>query len=249
MPTPLTEVEILRSISPFFEEDFQRLKESHLQPREEIYCACNCSINTPYESGDQRYNTFTWGYFLLTNHRRLMVSYYASPTTGEIVYFKGYVEGGFFEKFTGLKSDWRRWAFPPYVTADEMKDEKLLNAFWKQRLVIERQLMTVSAVKQGRVSVKSNGQQINLVEFDFWDDSNRKRHVAFEPGPGKLVYDLTLHAIHNGGRIAQEKPDNNGDQASDEIVKLLEALVKLQTQGILTNEEFENKKRELLKRL
>lgn len=240
MSHPLTEQEVLQQLAPCFHAHYRKLQQTHIQNSEDIYAVTACSINDFRESEYQCSTSNHLGYMVLTTHRRLLIGLsHTPPTVKWIVYYKRHIEAGLTAKFFGVRSDWRRWALPPYPNTFP-EDARFF--------VVEKQLRTVEKVIKSDFELSHEGKRVNLREFSFSDDRKHAWFVAFEAIDGKKIYDLMLSAIHNGGRLAF-LPETPPQIATSDVTELLQKLSDLHKAGVLTDDEFNAKKQELLRRI
>jgi len=61
MAMPMTEEQVFANIGSPFHTEFKKLRQTHLQPDENIFAAANCSVDDFF------------GFFLVTTYRAILV--------------------------------------------------------------------------------------------------------------------------------------------------------------------------------
>jgi len=99
-----------------------------------------------------------------------------------------------------------------------------------------------------------------FLNLEFTDDTGTSLGAVFGKGPGsdiQTVYSRIVERKQNRLRSLPNKPDKedvaarkpSADSAGTDVVAQIEKLARLRDQKLLTEEEFQAKKRELLNRL
>lgn len=235
MFNPLTEKQIFENLSPCFHDDFRTLNQTHIQPNEQIYATFNASFSIPQSYEERKFNSNNWGYVVFTTYRRLLIMFGELGRDNEepILYFKRNIDGKFWDKDFRSRTDNRYWFAPSVKPLSEYN--------YKNRYFREHQLANLKNVRRFTYSVEYKGSPIKLAEFQFTDV-----YTVFDEENGKLIYSLLQYAIQYGGSLASNQETNLSQQ---DIPQLLEALAKLLESGIITQDEFEDKKKEFLSRL
>ena len=218
MATAMTEEQALANISTIFHAEFRRLKQTHLQPDENIFAAVDCSSSKHF------------GFFVVTTYRAILVRFRADRKRQKVRYYK---EGGGF--FSQTVADERFWFFP--------SSTPLLESELKDREYREGLLSGIVAVERREYSMFSGGQQLQIVELNYIERDKSWHNclipTAFETQTGQTIYNLIQTAIQHGGRIQTRSE-------SDEVISQLERLAILHKTGDLTDEEFSVAKAKLL---
>lgn len=219
MSTRLTQEEVLASISPLFHAEYAWLKDAHLQPSEPVFAAADVGGEL-------------FGFAVVTSSRVLAIQYrtsgiFEASRAKTPIYREG---GGFFDKVAAVYS-W--YDLSPPLSRSEIRSRKV--ADWRLD-EFARDL------KRREYVIRLAKHSLKLVELRMhlgWGP----RYV-FKEEAGKTIYDLIQVAAQNQGWIPPEEtaPDHSSSG-------LIDALARLHQAGVLTDQEFEQKKKELLNRL
>ncbi len=220
---------------PFFAEDFQRLRKENIWTHESIRYVANCNYIGRF------------GYIVITSDRVICVCFGSTST-----------------RFSLLPLDWGNYftgrslvkiPVDPYIMEIRYTPHP---PFTKEELdarhVYEVPLINISGVekhKDSEVSIEGRKFQVLPLELkgigiggEFWPPVLPKMLFFFDPDDGKRAYEL-LGAAATRGRIPLSPPPS---QKTD-IPELLQALAKLRDSGVITEQEFEKKKEELLSQI
>jgi hypothetical protein len=121
----------------------------------------------------------------------------------------------------------------------------------ESRFLEETPLKQISQVKvHNEYPTEYGGRKTTIVELQFSLSTGmlfpRYNSICFyDLKQGKAVYDIIQNAMQGTLIVPKFEPK----QAQPDIPALIEALAKLHGEGILSDQEFETKKRELLSRL
>jgi hypothetical protein len=236
MVKPLTEEQIFDSLNEHFHEDFKQLRKTHLQQNENIFAIHACSLAHPYYINDE-HTTRTlcaWGYIVITQYRRITVTFQPSQVH-LVTYLKRNTEGNFFEVLTGSRTDNRDYIFPRVLDKYHLKP----------REVGEMLHTKISSILRNEYIANYKDEKIEIVELNF----GTKWYTSFEAERGQAVYNLMQLIVKNGGSVPLEPADTLNNASDENISNLLKHLAELHKAGILTDSEFQEKKKDLLSRL
>lgn len=224
MPSPLTEQEVLASISPIFHTEYEWLKNTHLQPNELVFAAADCSEAA--EGGRE------FGFVVVSSYRILRVIYETRNRAKKRIYKIGSI----FDEPGTLKRESCWFDLSSSLSGVELQC----------RNVKEIQLKNIIRVERSDHTVKNAGQYLKLIELTIVLEERTWGYlrVMFSAERGQMFYDLIQTAVQNQGGIPTEEANKISS-----IPGLIEALGRLHQAGVLTDQEFEQKKRELLNRL
>jgi len=229
VPTPLSEQQILASLSPLYHAQYAWLKKTRLQSDEAVFAVADCSFPA--------YGT-EFGFVVVSAYRILKVEYQTREIFGrssKLVYKEG---GGFFS--SPMSSPERKCCWFDLSSP-------LSRGETGRRRVVETQLKLIQETDRRDFAIRFAGERLALTELIFSYPqrfgSTYLRIVLATPS-AKSVYDLIQTAAQSNDQILTvETRKETG------IPGLIDSLARLHQAGVLTDQEFEQKKQELLKRL
>lgn len=114
--------------------------------------------------------------------------------------------------------------------------------------VHDQQYNQIKGITRNGYAVKDKeGNAIQLVELRFeFQDRAGDWYKAFKAQDGNHILQLLNTAMQCGGKLATEPVAGSTDASASEIVRLIEALGELRKADVLTEQEFEQKKSQLL---
>lgn len=213
---------------PLFAEDYQKLKSELLWKHETIHFVGNCSFIARF------------GYIVITSERVICVCF-GSTTPGLFSHFGGRAR-------VKIKVDVHiaeiRYTPNPPLTKDELNTRRvfevpLVNITWldKQKeyeVSIENQKLRVLPIRLKGIAIGG----------ELWPPVFPELFFFFDSEDGKRAYEL-LGIASTRGRI----PISHSSAEKKDVPELLQALAKLHDNGVITEQEFENKKKDLLSRM
>lgn len=204
---------------PFFREDFERVKRELIRTHESILFIAQCSFPRSF------------GYIALTSERLIGVA------------FQNYDTG-----FLAPRRD--QVGFGRYDPTS-LPNSPLTSEGIKTRRVFEVPLRNVLNVTRDDVDATIYSRKTTVVRLRLtilgespYKESPSQNLFFFDMQDGKTAYDFLGTAGTQGSGSGFQQSSSGTD-----IPVLLEALDKLHRSGILTDQEFESKKRELLSRI
>lgn len=228
MPIPLAEQQVLANISKAFHDEFRQLQNTRFQPSEKIFVAANCS------QANFRFAKKSFGFFIVTSYRVILVLF---DTTGRqrVPYYKP--EHGITDFIFGSADSERFWISPnPALSPTELRTRK----------INEMLLSSIKTCQRKDYPATRDGLQIIELAFQGTGLRETLGSIALNLDEGQAIYNLIQTTIQNGGKIPSE---NALADSQAEILNLIEQLGKLHAAKVLTDEEFEQKKKDLLSRL
>lgn len=232
MISPMNQTDVLNSLASVFHARFKTLYNERIYSHEDIFCAGNFTTN--YEGAGTVQN-FAWGFFIITTARCIEVTYSGDYNSKTIWYYGA--EPGFFDTMMGKNRSpktRRIWAIPSQTSHEAIiKTEKIdIGNIWN------------NFIKKD-YSIVHDGLELNLIELFFPPRHSSGEYKVFEASVGERVLSLVDLARQNRGKIPRSSPQI----ANNDVLALLDSLAQLHQAGILTDEEFQRKKQELLSRL
>ena len=227
-----TEAQTLENLSPFYRPLFKKIRQEKIYSEEPILYAADFT-------GNDNSGTIDWGFMIFTDRRYLKVFRRGDGVSG-ISYYRS---GTNWDKIMGKRVADRRWMEPHKSYKESYLAKLELPDCW------DFEYSTLKGVVKNSYSVSYNSQDIQLIELRL---EFHNRHVdiykTFKAGDGEFVYSLLNLAMQNRGKIPISTP-SHFEGHNSEITHLIASLADLYTMGILTDSEFEQKKKALLERL
>lgn len=220
-PTPMSEEQILANLAEGFLADWQRFKTHMLHPDETVFYVANYS----WASYSMTYGDFRGhhqGLIIITDHRQVDIDYQRT-------------KGGFFEK-----KKVRNPKEP--IDTTRLKGPTILEGELGGKYVVPGQPTRYFELSSGEKVIALLGS----------GGEGGQGYKNFFPEDAYAIHRLILTAKRNGGRIPvgnQGFPNDANSNGQESIPKLIEALAELHQKGIITDEEFQEKKADLLSRL
>jgi len=123
MAMPMTEEQVFANIGSPFHTEFKKLRQTHLQPDENIFAAANCSVDDFF------------GFFLVTTYRAILVCFRADRKRQRIRYYKE--GGGFFSSTIPDERFWFALSSTP-LSESELKTRVVQDALLSSIVRVER---------------------------------------------------------------------------------------------------------------
>jgi hypothetical protein len=209
-----------------FQADCARLEQERIRPSESIQWAADAAFPGKwYRTGKRWWDKPAFGYWVLTSERLIRVWFV--PETG-LFSSRRFLK----DRVEGTDDEWRVF-LPP--------DSPLSAKEQASRHVKEAQVSRIIDVSLNRAewrqatlfTVEASVVPSGTVWSYFWSQ-----------GDAEGLYRILQEVA---GANLGPSPTSHASEAT--VPALLEALAKLRESGVLTDEEFENKKRELLRRI
>jgi hypothetical protein len=229
MITPIDDTKASQNIFPVFRPIFNLIRKNYIQPFEKIFAVACCNYMNEYGFQDP-------SLVVVSEHRWIRANFTSSPLyVKEVTYRK--LGSGLGSLFGGQHKKWK-WV-------EIVKPDGLRSTTWgddPQRDVFIRELplSKVQVIKRVDYKVEFENQPLSLVEISFPNNID----IVFRESDGNIVYAALQEAAKNDGhiQIIQENTAYNPTESLRKLKELLES-------GLVSEAEYELKKKEILARL
>lgn len=187
--------QIFNNISLHFHSDFALLQKTIIQPNEKVLYACNRSISTINGFTDPIVKRMWFGYYVITQFRRLSVIFggweiFGSGENKQGIFYPQQTLGN---KIFGGEKDRRYWWYPPYFEIIDAYERHFSESRVKEIMDFSRNDYLVTP---------KNKLPINLVEFKVkTSDVSFRNYFTYQADDGQKVYDLLQYSWQNNGSI------------------------------------------------
>lgn len=235
MISPKSPKKIADNLSPWYRSLFTVTVNEQVYAGEDVVFTCDYS-----GVGMFPYNEY--GFLIFTTRRYLKV-FATDEFLGE-TYFKS---GTLFDRLNGREVENRKWIDP-----SEHYKEKYLNSLELPRFA-DFEYSSIKGIIKTNYEIEVNEEVLKLTEirWDFNDEVSStearwNKYYVFKKIDGEQVYKLVNVALQNDGKVI---PATKEKATDSKTILLLNQLADLHKAGVLTDEEFERKKKDILKRL
>lgn len=240
---PLSKEDAINNLAPSYHYTFRRLFDTHIQPDEVIYLAANASVISERTHDDQKERVSHACFVVITNCRWFSAGM-SWMNSGGVVYRKAGEHPAaipLLDKFFKHK-----WVFPP----SELPRPGSLLYLWTKQPLHERigEFIYIQSLRdlpdvrsKDYFSITHKGQEIKLIEIGY-----NETWWTFEEEDGNLAYELLRISAQSNGDIPN---DRNLDSSMSDPVKRMQQLKELLDLGLLSKEEHEAKRQEIMRDL
>lgn len=231
---PLTEAQIIENLSPCLRPKFVEIQRQKVYSGEPILYAAEFTGN----SGG---STHDCGFMIFTDRRYLKVFTLVEGGAGISYYRSGSTWG----MVLGKPVEERLWVDPGRYYSGRWLARLKDATCWDFRY------STIRGVVRNDYSVQHNSEQIALVELRLeFSDRVGDFYETFKARDGVIVFELLDLATKHNGKVPGQSQDKVPESSPvSDVPQLIKALASLRDAGLLTDDEFRQKKQELLGRL
>lgn len=232
---PFTEAQIIENLSPCLRPKFVEIQRQKVYSGEPILYAAEFTGNRGGGS------TPDCGFMIFTDRRYLKVFTLVEGGAGISYYRSGSTWG----MVLGKPIEERLWVDPGRYYSGRWLARLKDATCWDFRY------STIRGVVRNDYSVQHSSEQVALVELRLeFSDRVGNIYKTFKARDGVIAFELLNLAIEHNGKVPSQSPARvpESSTASD-IPQLIKALASLREAGLLTDDEFTQKKQELLGRL
>lgn len=251
----LSKEQVFAKLPPITHLTVTRIYESYLQPNEKIYSATYCTVNSLYRFRDSG----TWsvihstGALFITGYRLILGSF-RWGMFDEVAYAKGKRQG-FLDWIFERNLTWK-WMNPQKVEDFLSVKKAGGREKWARRVNERIQEMPLSLqrnINRRDYKIRNKDRDYHLLVIEKMRYGVQKGDcfdVAFLYEDGQEVYSLLQIALEHNGKIphAVNEITTATEGSDDEIQKLSKLKIMLDS-GLITSDEFQAKKEEILSRL